>query len=260
MYNPFSLEKKTILVTGASSGIGKAIAVECSKMGATVIITARNEARLQETLSEMLTLRTVQLHSNDTRFKHSMIIADLSMQSDLLSLIEKTPKLDGLVNCAGLNKIVPFHFVNAGALEEVMSVNFTAPTLLSAKLVKDKKLNKNSSIVFISSISGVVCVGGGNSIYSASKGAVNGMMKNMALDLAPKNIRVNSVNPGMVETHIFDAGTISAEQLEEDKKRYPLKRYGKPEEVAYAVVYLLSDASQWITGSSLIIDGGYTLL
>ena len=248
MYNPFSLENKTVLITGAASGIGKAIAIECSKMGASVVLTDRNEVGLQETLS--------QVHGNN----HSMIVADLSKQSDLLLLIGKAPTLDGLVNCAGLTKTMPFQFVNAESLEEVMSVNFTAPTLMSARLVKEKKLMKNSSIVFISSISGVVCAGGGNSIYSASKGAVNGMMKNMALDLAPKGIRVNSVNPGMVETHIFNAGTITSEQIEEDKKRYPLKRYGKPEEIAYAVVYLLSDASQWITGSSLIIDGGYTLL
>jgi len=141
-----------------------------------------------------------------------------------------------------------------------MSINFTAPALLSAQLIKEKKISKNSSIVFISSISGFVCVGGGNSMYSASKGAINGLMKNMALDLASKGIRVNSVNPGMVDTHIFDSGTITSEQLEEDRKRYPLKRYGKPEEIAYAVIYLLSDASSWVTGSSLIIDGGFTLL
>ena len=248
IYNPFSLENKTILVTGASSGIGRAIAIECSKMGATVIISARNETRLQETLSLM--------NGNN----HSMIVADLSKQSDLAHLIEKTPALDGLVNCAGFTKTVPFQFVNAENLNEVMSVNFTAPTIMSAQLVKNKKLTKKSSIVFISSISGVLCAAVGNSIYSASKGAIQGMVKNMALDLAPKGIRVNSVNPGMIETPIFDAGTITPEQLEEDKKRYPLKRYGKPEEVAYSVVYLLSDASQWVTGSSLIIDGGYTLL
>lgn len=248
MCNPFSLANKTILVTGASSGIGRAIAIECSKMSATVILTARNEVRLQETLSQM------------DGENHSVIVADLSKQSDLLNLVEKLPVLDGLVNCAGLTKTLPFQFTNAESLEEIMSVNFTAPTLISAQLVKEKKFKKNSSIVFISSISGTMCGWVGNSMYSASKGAVNGMMKNMALDLASKGIRVNSVNPGMVETHIFDAGTITAEQLEDDKKRYPLKRYGKPEEIAYAVIYLLSDASQWVTGSSLIIDGGYTLL
>jgi len=248
MYNPFSLAGKTILVTGASSGIGKAIAVECSKMGATVILTARNEKRLQETVSQM--------QGNN----HSIIIADLTEHDNIKFLIEKTPALDGLVNCAGLVKTLPVHFIDAGSLEEIMSVNFTAPALLSSQLIKKKKLKKNSSIVFISSISGIVCVWGGNSMYSASKGAINGLMKNMALDLSSKGIRVNSVNPGMVETHIFDAGTITSEQLEEDKKRYPLKRYGKPEEIAYAVIYLLSDASSWVTGSSLIIDGGFTLL
>jgi NAD(P)-dependent dehydrogenase (short-subunit alcohol dehydrogenase family) len=242
------LAGKTILVTGASSGIGRAIAIECSKMGATVILTARNEDRLQETVRQM--------QGNN----HSVIAADLTKQSDLLSLIEKTPALDGLVNCVGLVKTLPAQFIDADSLEEIMSVNFTAPALLSAQLVKKKKLAKNSSIVFISSISGVVCVYGGNSMYSASKGAINGIMKNMALDLGAKGIRVNSVNPGMVETHIFDAGAITSEQLEEDKKRYPLKRYGKPEEVAYAVIYLLSDASSWVTGSSLVIDGGFTLL
>jgi short-subunit dehydrogenase len=148
MYNPFSLVDKTILVTGTSSGIGRAIAIECSKMGGTVILTARNEERLQETISQMQ-------GSN-----HSVIAADLTKQNDLLSLIEKIPSLDGLVNCAGLVKTLPVQFIDAGSLEEVMAVNFTAPALLSAQLVKNKKLVKNSSIVFVSSISGVVCVGG----------------------------------------------------------------------------------------------------
>ena len=248
MYHPFSLENKTILVTGASSGIGRAIAVECSKMGASVIITARNEARLLETLTKM--------HGNH----HSVIVADLNSPEDISLLVEKNPVLDGLVHCAGLVKTVPFQFVNADSLTEIMSVNFTAPTLLSAQLVKKKKMAKDASIVFVSSVSGLLCVWAGNSIYSASKAAINGMMKNMALELASKGIRVNSVNPGMVDTHILDAGTISSEQIEEDKKRIPLKRYGKPEEIAYSVIYLLSDASQWTTGTSLIIDGGYTLL
>ena len=248
MYNPFSLENKTILVTGASSGIGKAIAIECSKMGATVILTARNEARLQETLSQM--------QGNN----HSIIVANLSNQEDISLLVEKNPVLDGLVNCAGVLKTLPFQFTNADALTEIMSVNLVAPTLLSAQLVKKKKFTKNASIVFISSTSGNACVTAGNTIYSASKAAVNGMMRNMALDLASKGIRVNCVNPAMVETSVIDAGAIAPEQLEEDKKRYPLKRYGKPEEVAYAVIYLLSDASRWTTGTSLIMDGGYTLL
>jgi NAD(P)-dependent dehydrogenase (short-subunit alcohol dehydrogenase family) len=248
MQNPFSLANKTILVTGASSGIGRAVAVECSKMGANVIITARNEERLQETLTQMA--------GNG----NSLIIADLTNENNRTMLVEQLPKLDGLVHCAGVIKTLLFQFVDAKSLDEVMNVNFIAPTLISAQLVENKKLTKNSSIVFISSISGIVCVTGGNSMYSASKGAINGVMKNMALDLASKNIRVNSVNPGMINTPIFDGGLIDVELLEEDRKRYPLKRYGKPEEVAYAVIYLLSDAAKWITGTNLLIDGGYTLI
>jgi len=248
MYNPFSLEKKTILVTGASSGIGRAIAIECSKMGATVILSGRNEERLNETLSQM------------SGTGHSVIVADLNIENDRNHLITQSPNLDGLVNCAGLIKTLPFQFITEEALYSVVNVNFTAPTLISAQLVRTKKLGRNSSIVFISSISGSLVAVPANSIYSASKGAINGMAKNMALDLADRNIRVNCVNPATIETNIFEAGIITAEQLEEDKKNYPLKRYGKPEEIAYAVIYLLSDASSWVTGSNLVIDGGYTLL
>jgi len=248
MYNPFSLTGKTILVTGASSGIGQAIAVECSKMGASIILSARNEERLNETLSQM------------EGKNHSVITVDLNNENKRKQLVDNSPVLDGLVNCAGINKLLPFTFITSELLKSVMDINFTTPALMSAELVKKKKLLKNSSIVFISSISGVLCATAGGSVYSASKGAINGLIKGMALDLAAKGIRVNSVNPGVIETHIFDDGTVTKEQLEEDKKRYPLKRHGKPEEVAYAVIYLLSNASGWITGSNLIIDGGFTLL
>jgi len=248
MYNPFSMEGKTILVTGASSGIGRAIAVECSKMGAVVVLTARNEGRLNETLSQM------------EGKSHSVITCDLNNENERKQMIDKLPTLDGLVNCAGINKLLPFPFVTSESLKDVMDVNFTAPALMSAELIKKKKFSKNSSIVFISSISGVLCAAIGGSIYSASKGAVNGLIKGMALDLAAKGIRVNSVNPGVIETHIFDEGTITTEQLDIDMKLYPLKRYGKPEEIAYAAVYFLSDASAWTTGANLVIDGGFTLL
>jgi NAD(P)-dependent dehydrogenase (short-subunit alcohol dehydrogenase family) len=248
MYNPFSLEGKTILVTGASSGIGRAIAIECSRLGAKLIITARDEARLNETLSQM------------EGTEHSCIIADLCKEDDRNQLTDKTPLLDGLVNCAGMLKTLPFQFVNSEALSGTMDINFTAPTLLSAQLVKRKHLSKNSSIVFISSNCGIWNAAPGNSVYAASKGAVNGIVKNMALDLAPKGIRVNSVNPSMVDTKIFNEGFITQDQFDDNKKLYPLKRYGKPEEVAYAVIYLLSDASAWVTGSHLLIDGGYSLL
>lgn len=247
IYNPFSLKEKTILVTGASSGIGQAIAIECSKMGARVIITGRNPERLNETFMNL------------TGENHRQIITDLNNYEQVTQLITSIPSINGIVHCAGLTKTLPFQFINSEALTEVMNINFTIPTLMSAKLVKKNKLVKGSSVVFISSISGVFCSGLSASIYSASKGAVNGIVKGMALDLAPKGIRVNCINPGMIDTNIFDAGIITSEQLKQDKKRYPLKRYGKPVEVAHAVIYLLSDASGWVTGSNLLIDGGYTL-
>lgn len=248
MYNPFSLKGKVILVTGASSGIGKSIAIECSRLGASVIITGRNEVRLQETFSQL------------EIGEHSMFIADLSDFGSLEGICKNIPKLDGLVNCAGLTKTVLYQFLSEELLDQVMNVNFKAPALLTQQLVKSKKLGKGSSIVFVSSISGILCSAIASSVYSASKGAINGMIKGIALDLASKNIRVNSVNPGMIDTDIFASGEITKEQLEADMKRYPLKRYGKPEEVAHGVIYLLSDASKWITGSNLVIDGGYTLL
>jgi NAD(P)-dependent dehydrogenase (short-subunit alcohol dehydrogenase family) len=248
MYNPFSLENKTILVTGASSGIGRAIAIECAKMGAKVVVTGRNETRLQETHSL--------LEGNQPDY----IVADLSVNEDVVRVSKELSTLNGLVNCAGLTKVAPFPFATRDSFEEVMNVNFFAPTELTRLLVKSKKIGKGSSIVFISSVSGVYCSAVASSIYSASKGAVNGLVKGIALDLASKGIRVNCVNPGMIDTHIFSEGKITQEQLKEDTERYPLKRYGKPEEVAYAVIYLLSDASSWTTGSNLLIDGGYTLL
>lgn len=248
IYNPFSLKEKTIFVTGASSGIGKAIAIECSKMGAKLVISGRNTERLNETFC--------QLEGEG----HLQLIADLNETDAITNIIEQLPKLDGVVHCAGIAMPLPFQFVNEKKINEIFSVNFISPTLLTQKIIKNKLLSKNSSIVFISSISGTFCSYIGGSLYSATKGAVNGLIKGLALDLSNKNIRVNSIAPGMIETSILSSGEVANEQLEEDKKRYPLgKRYGKPEEVAYAVIYLLSDASAWVTGSNLLIDGGYTL-
>lgn len=248
MHNPFTLAGKTIFITGASSGIGKAIAIECSKMGAFLVISGRNEDRLNNTFNQL------------EGVGHSMIIADLSITENIEKLIGSLPTLDGVVHCAGLADPLPFQFTNKDKLDVVFDVNFLAPTLLSQQIVKKRKIKTGSSIVFISSISGVYCSSFGGSVYSASKGAINGLIKGMALDLSAKMIRVNSVNPGVIDTDIFKEGKISEEQLKEDIKRYPLKRFGKPEEVAYAAIYLLSDASSWVTGSNLLIDGGYTLL
>lgn len=247
MYNPFSLEGKTILVTGASSGIGRATAVECSKLGATVVITGRNEARLQETVSMM------------EGGAHQIIIADLATDDGVQCLVDNCPKLDGLVNNAGYTHTMLTNFINREALSQQLEVNTIAPILLFQRLLKAKKIGKGSSVVFTASISGLCCAVLGNVLYSTSKSAINGFVKNAALDLASRNIRINAVAPGMVDTHILDAGTISEEQLEAERQRYPMKRFGKPEEVAYAIIYLLSDASSFTTGTTIVLDGGFTL-
>lgn len=247
MYNPFSLKGKTILVTGASSGIGKATAIECSKLGANVVITGRNEQRLHETLAML-------------EGEHNlMIVSDLSNEESLVNLVEQCPPLDGLVNNAGSTIMTPTQFISRDKLIQVLEVNTIAPILLTQMLLKKKKLGKGSSIVVTDSISGVKIASPGNVLYSTSKSAINGFVKNAALDLAGKNIRVNAVCPGMIATHILDNASVAAEDLAEDMKKYPLKRYGKPEEVAYAIIYLLSDASAFTTGASIVIDGGFTL-
>lgn len=250
MYNPFSLEDKVILVTGASSGIGRAIAVECSKMGARVIITARSQERLNETLELM-----------EQEKSHQVIVADLLKKEDLERIVSEIPsKLDGIVNCAGFASPKLFKYFTENDLESVMKVNFQVPVLLVQFLLNSKRINMAASVVFISSINGVYVSYMGSSLYAASKGAVNGIVKGMAIELASKGIRVNCVNPGMIHTNILDSGPVSHEELEQDAKKYPLKRYGNPEEVAYAVIYLLSDVTRWMTGSNIKIDGGYTLL
>ena len=247
IYNPFSLQNKTILVTGASSGIGRATAIECSKMGAKVIITARNEGKLKETLS---------LLEGDG---HQMIIADLSKADEIDNLVAQLPEINGLVNNAGKTITLPCKFITEEKLDDIVSVNMTAPILLFSKLLKKKKLVNGSSVVFTSSINGTFIANIGSGMYGATKGALSAFVKIAALENASKNIRVNAVCPGMINTNLLDSGVINEEQLAEDMKRYPLGRYGKPEEVAWAMIYLLSDASSFVTGSNLVIDGGYTI-
>lgn len=248
MANPFSLGGKTILVTGASSGIGRAIAIEVSKMGAKVILVARNEERLKETLSKM------------EGEGHQMYCVDLANEEAITNLVSDLPVLNGLVNCAGIGPHVPFKFISKEKLDEVFAVNFFAPTLMSQKLVKGKKVAKQSSIVFIASISGNNIAASASSAYCSSKAAVGGLVKAMAVDLAPQGIRVNCVSPGAVRTAIFDNGQFTEEDLKAEEARYPLKRLGTPEEIAYAVIYLLSDASAWTTGTNMVVDGGFTIL
>lgn len=243
-YNPFSLQGKTILITGASSGIGKATAIECSKMGAQLIITGRNEVRLQQTFDQLIGM------------DHELIVCDLTKKEDIIKIVESTPALDGIVHSAGISGHFLFKFLKEDQSRDMMEINFFSPLWLTQSLFKSKKINNGASIVFISSIAGVIVSFIGGSVYSASKGALNGLTKNLAIELAPKKIRVNSIVAGMIDTPIIDDSDVTKEQIDVDKERYPLKRYGTPEEVASAAIFLLSDGSSWTTGSNLIIDGG----
>lgn len=245
-YNPYSLEGKTILVTGAAGGIGKATAVECSKLGAKLLLTDINEAGLQETLNAL------------SGEGHRYFTTDMTNQDALDALVSSIPQIDGLVSNAGITKPSPVKFVKKEDLERIMSINTIAPICLTQKLIKKKKINDGGSLVFTVSIGGVFTTAPGNAMYGASKGALQVFVKNVALELAPK-IRCNSVNPGMVNTGLVKSGTYSDEDKARDMETYPLKRYGEPRDIALAIAFLLSDASSWITGHSLIIDGGKTL-
>lgn len=247
MNNPFSLQGKRVLVTGASSGIGQATAIQCSQMGAQVVITGRNAERLQQTFN--------QLEGEG----HKQISGDLTDKANLECLVQSVESLDGIVLCAGQSMTSPFLFNTRERYNEIFEVNFFSPVELLRLLVKKKKVNKGASVVFVSSIGGVLVYTPANSAYEATKAAINSTMKACALEFAPKKIRVNSVNPGMVNTKLIHGGGITEEQLEMDRQGYPLKRYGEPVDIAHGIVFLLSDASSWVTGHALVIDGGRTV-
>ena len=248
-YNPYSLEGKTILVTGASSGIGQATAIECSKLGAKVIVTARNPERLQETFDQLV------------GEGHRQIIADISKEEDICSLVEQVPVLDGVVNNAGVAGTSLVTFYKKEEIESMFNTNTMAAVLITKMLVKKKKVNNPSSIVFTSSAEGVFGSTPANGVYGMTKAALNAFMQTAAIELGRKGIRCNTVNPSMVQTRMaIPTGAISAEQLEIDKKKYPLGRYGEPKDIAYAIIYLLSDAASWVTGTALKIDGGRNLV
>ena len=238
----FSLSGKTILVTGASSGIGRGIAIACAEAGACVVLNGRNVARLNETLSQM------------SGEGHIVIPADLTDATQRHALVEQVPELDGLVQCAGVMNRVPCKSIEQEDLDSVFAPNVEAPILLQAELLQERKIKKGASIVYMASMAPRAAETG-NALYSASKAAIIAYAKCLSLELAPRQIRVNCISPAMVWTDLALSGA-TKEELEQDQATYPLKRYGKPEDVANAVVYLLSIASEWMTGSNIEITGG----
>jgi len=250
-YNPYSLENKTILVTGASSGIGKATAIECAKLGATVVVTARNEKRLSAVLAEL-----------DTTYgqKHQMVIADISTSEGIDTLITALPSLDGLSSNAGIalgNS--PIKFIGEEQMQRLMQTNTYSHVLLAKTLFKKKLIAKNGSMVFTTSIGGTISHGPGNTLYGMSKNALLAFSKYASIEFAPRGIRVNCVSPGMIETPLINLDAITEEDKAIDAEKYLLKRYGRPEEVARTTAFLLGDASSFITGTAIVVDGGYTV-
>ena len=244
--NPFTLANKTILVTGASSGIGRAIAVTCAQMGAKVIVTGRNEIALKQTLSMMEGER------------HTLIVADLT-NNDVDFLVESIPIIDGLVSNAGINKRMLSKYLKILDMERIIKTNLSSPMLLIKSMLQLNKINTGASIVFTSSIAAFHS-SIGDAVYSATKGGLTSYSKVLALELASKKIRVNTIQPGMVRTALIENSPLTDDDYAKDEKRYPLGRYGTPEEIAFAAVYLLSDATKWMTGNDLVLDGGISLI
>lgn len=250
MYNPFTLKGKTILVTGAGGGIGRATAMSCSKMGATLVVTDINAETLAETLS---------LLESDGDRNHQMFTADLTNEEALDKMVAEMPQLDGIVCNAGISKVLPIQFLNAEDMNRIMAINAFAPMYMTQRLYKKKHINKGGSIVYTVSISGVSMVSMGGVMYAVSKNALDAFMRNAALEFAARNIRVNSVNPSRVKTGLIQNSVYSEEEVAKDLQTYPLKRYAEPEEIANCIVFLLSDAASYITGHALVVDGGKTL-
>lgn len=245
--SPFSIEGKTILITGAASGIGRATALMCSELGARTVLLDLNEEGLKQTAGQM--------QEGSTEY----FALSLTDYDKVTETIGQFPKLDGVASNAGIVTSLLAKFSDISEAERIFSVNTLSHIHLVQQLVAQKKLNKGASIVFTSSMSGVYCGLPGGSLYGASKAALVGYSKALAIELAPRGIRVNTIHPGMIVTPLTKGTALSQDVLDEDAKNYPLGRYGKPEEVAAAYVYLLSDATVWMTGSQLLIDGGYSV-
>ena len=244
--NFLNLNNKTFLITGASSGIGKETAIQLAKYGANLILTARNKERL-ELLAAQLKTTTC-----------AIITADLTTQKGIDKIIEHLSNIDGIVHSAGAIKPFPVKFIKQKQIDELFKINYNAPVLLTSGLLKNKKINPNASIVFISSISSNYAHKGG-AIYSSTKAAINSYSKTIAIEYGNKKIRSNVIEAGMVKTPLFDMAekAVTKEMMDKHELQYPLG-FGETHDISNAVAFLLSKTSQWITGTKIVMDGGLT--
>jgi len=251
MFNPFSLKDKNVVITGASSGIGRKCAISCSQMGATVILLGRNKQRLSETFS---------LLNNGEHLSYSIDLTEYEQIESVISdVIQKVGRIDGFIHAAGIEKTIPLKMMKASIYKDLFEINFVSGFELAKLLSKKKYCNNTGSFVFISSIMSIAG-NAGLTGYCASKGALVSGTRAMAVELAPKKIRVNCVSPSHLEdTEMSNAKNenIGAEALTKLIEMHPLG-LGSKIDVANACIYLLSDASKWVTGTNLIVDGGYS--
>lgn len=243
--DPFSLAGKRILITGASSGIGRQIAITCAQMGAHLVISGRNAERLNATLTQL------------DGEGHAQIVADLSMQEDIDLLTSEAGVIDGVVHAAGISKLAPFRLISRTQMDEIFSSNVYAPMLLTKGLLAKKHIATNGSVLFISALAshvGPLASG----VYSASKAALLGAMRTLALEVAKQGIRANCIVPGYVRTPMLDNLNQSGGSIDTHAELTPLG-IGEPEDIAYAAVFYLSDASRWVTRNYFVVDGGLTV-
>lgn len=245
MTSAFSLNDRTILVTGASSGIGRQIALSCAQAGAQIIASGRNAERLHDTLQAM------------SGTGHRALTLDLCDDAAVKSAVTALGKIDGVVHGAGISLLAPLRLATRPHIESQLAANLLGPMLLTQQLLLRNAIQQGGAVVFISSISAHIGVHGVSS-YSASKGAVEAMARSLSMEVAKKGIRVNCLAPGLVQTPMFEAALSTTGGLDETIKNYPLG-LGLPEDVANAAIFFLSPASRWITGTTLILDGGHTV-
>lgn len=251
MYNPFTLEGKKIIVTGASSGIGQQVAINCSRMGARVIMIGRNVMRLEETQLQL---------EGDSHLSVIYDLTDFEHIKDLVTdIVAQMGSIDGLVNCAGISTTLPFKLMNPEKVEEFFKTNVYTTIELTRQVLNNKNVNKQgASVVFLASVMG--CVGeSAKSLYSMTKGALISSSRSLAVEYAPKRIRINVISPGVIETAINQNQPYLAdpEKRKVTESLHPLG-LGTTNDIANACIYLLSDAARWITGQNIVIDGGYT--
>lgn len=242
----YNFDNKTILVLGASSGIGLQTAIMLSELGANIVLSGRNEEKLQLVIKQL------------AKGSHISISADLTNEEHIASMIEKMPNLDGVVMSAGIIKAFPIKFIGEKQALEVLQTNYIGPITLIGKLFRSKKIKDQASLVFMSSISSQFPHKGG-ALYAGSKAAINAYSKTIALEYANKKIRSNVISAAMVKTPLFDEAekAITKELMDKHETYYPLG-FGEPEDIANAIIFLLGNTSKWITGTEIVMDGGLT--